>query len=437
MANTALDVFMNGKLAGRLSESAAGLWSFVYTIGADADSPTPPISLALPRRQNVYQGDRVRAVFCNLLPEGEIRLRLAQSLGISERNDFALLARLAGDCPGAISLRPALAGYREARAPRPLNEAELRNAMAILPIHPLLAEADGLRVTLPGEFDKLPVRYADGTVTLMLDGQLTTHILKPARPGLRESVMNEAYTSQLAAAFGLPVAACEIIHGQVAVLCVTRVDREGGDVVIASHMEDFCQVAGLNPHEKFSREGGLGLHDIARMLRDLSARPAADLRALVHWAVFSFLVGFGAGHAKQLALLYGVHAPRLAPFFGLWSTHVYPGMNYRMGFPIGGEDRPDWMTIGRWHEFAQQLGVRIAYIEDALRDAALGLPQLAAEVEERFQRRNGYAGVVRQIRALIDQRARQLLVSLQAESAKVRSVRRGVENQSGESSLAS
>ncbi len=419
MANTDLEVLMNGRLAGRLSESAAGLWSFVYAPSSDGSAGAPPISLALPRRQRVYQGDRVRAVFCNLLPEGEIRLRLAQSLGISERNDFALLARLAGDCPGALSLRAvSQGGAVEKRAPRRLDDAELRNAIAVLPMHPLLAEADGLRVTLPGEFDKLPVRYTDGAATLMLDGQLTTHILKPARPGLRESVMNEAYTHLLAAAFGLPVAPCEIIHGQVAVLCVTRVDRSGTDAVNALHMEDFCQIAGLNPHEKFAREGGLGLHDIARMLRDLSARPAADLRALVQWTVFSFLVGFGAGHAKQLALRYGEHAPRLAPFFGLWSTHVYPGMNYRMGFPIGGEDRPDWMTVGRWHEFARQIGVRGAYVIDVLRDAALTLPSLAAELEERFQRQNGYAAIVRQIRALIEQRARQLLVSLEAELSK-------------------
>lgn len=420
MANSDLEVLMNGRTVGRLNESAAGLWSFVYTPTDSAQAAEAPISLALPRRQTVYQGDRVRAVFCNLLPEGEIRVRLAQSLGISERNDFALLARLAGDCPGAMSLRAAPGASQEKRAPRKLDAAELRNAIAILPIHPLLAEADGLRVTLPGEFDKLPVRYADGEVTLMLDGQLTTHILKPARPGLRESVMNEAYTTQLASAFGLSMAPCEVVHGQVAVLCVTRVDRSGTDTVNALHMEDFCQIAGLNPHEKFAREGGLGLHDIARMLRDLSARPAADLRALVQWTIFSFLVGFGAGHAKQLALRYGAHAPRLAPFFGLWSTHVYPGMNYRMGFPIGGEDRPDWMTVGRWHEFARQIGVRGSYVIEQLRDAALTLPLLAAEVEERFQRQNGYAGIVRQIRALIDQRARQLLVSLEAELSKAR-----------------
>ena len=428
MANSDLEVLMNGRIAGRLSESAAGLWSFVYAPSDASARGAPPISLALPRRQRVYQGDRVRAVFCNLLPEGEIRLKLAQSLGISERNDFALLARLAGDCPGALSLRAASELALEKRAPRRLDAAELRNAVAILPMHPLLAEADGLRVTLPGEFDKLPVRYAEGAATLMLDGQLTTHILKPARPGLRESVMNEAYTAQLATAYGLPMAPCEIVHGQVAVLCVTRVDRHGSDTVNALHMEDFCQIAGLNPHEKFAREGGLGLHDIARMLRDLSAQPAADLRALVQWTVFSFLVGFGAGHAKQLALRYGVHAPRLAPFFGLWSTHVYPGMNYRMGFPIGGEDRPDWMTVGRWHEFARQIGVRGTYVIEVLRDAALTLPQLAAELEEPFQRHNGYADIVRQIRALIDQRARQVLVSLEAELSKERDPREGAED---------
>lgn len=418
MQYTQLDVHLAGRRVGRLSESPSGQWSFVYA-AAPAEPPPAPISLALPRHQNAYHGDRVRAVFANLLPEGEIRLRLTQSLGISERNDFALLARLAGDCAGALSLRAPDAPPPDGRPPRALNDAELRNAMAILPVHPLLAEADGLRVTLPGEFDKLPVRFADGQATLMLDGGLTTHILKPARPGLRESVVNEAYTSELAAAFGLPVARCEVIHGQVAVLCVTRVDRESdADGVRALPMEDFCQVAGLSPHQKFTREGGLGLPAIARILRDVSARPAADLRALIQWTIFCFLVGFGAAHCKQIALRHGPRAPRLAPFFGLWSTHVYPGMNYRMGFPVGGEDRPDWMTAGRWLEFGRQIGVRPVYVLESLRDAAASLPRLAADVEERFQKQNGYAAIVKQIRALIDQRARQVLVSIEAETAR-------------------
>ncbi|MBK6660484.1 MAG: HipA N-terminal domain-containing protein [Proteobacteria bacterium] len=80
MASSDLDVLLNGRVAGRLSESAAGLWSFAYSLRGAGQALEPPVSLALPRRQSVYQGDRVRAVFCNLPPEGEIRVRPAQSL---------------------------------------------------------------------------------------------------------------------------------------------------------------------------------------------------------------------------------------------------------------------------------------------------------------------------------------------------------------------
>ena len=219
----------------------------------------------------------------------------------------------------------------------------------------------------------------------------------------------------MAAAFGLPVAECKILHGQVAALCVTRVDRANDATNQTIHMEDFCQIEGIDAHEKYAREGGPKLLDIVRIIREYSAQPALDLRSLLRWSIFSFLIGFGAAHAKQIALLFGPTAPSLAPFFGLWSTHVYPGMNFRMGFPLGGEDRPDWLTAARWREFAGACGIRPSFVLSMLGDAAVRIPRLAAEIEEQFQRVNGHADIVRQIRALIDQRARQVLVSLEAE----------------------
>ena len=152
-----LEVLLHDQLVGHLVEGEGSDWSFVYTDRAHAARATPPVSLALPRRRQAHRGPQVRAVFTNLLPEGHIRHRLARSLGLSANNDFGLLARIAGDCHGALSVRRP--GVRSAGPParRPLNEDELRNAIAVLPVHPMLAEADGLSVTLAGEFDKLPV----------------------------------------------------------------------------------------------------------------------------------------------------------------------------------------------------------------------------------------------------------------------------------------
>jgi len=410
-----LEVWLGERRAGFLLE-AAGDWSFVYRDEAlSGPGMLPyPVALTLPRTRVAHHGPAVTAVFANLLPDGELRRRLAQSLGMSAANEFGLLGRVGGDCPGALRLN-APGQLPQPAGSRCLNEQELRNAMAVLPMHPLLAEADALSATLPGDFDKLPVGLEDGQVALCSGARLSTHILKPARPGLRESVFNEAFVMTLAAAAGLPVAECQIIHGQLAVLCVSRVDRRMDGATRALHMEDLCQVGGLLAGHKYEREGGLALHEVVRILRRYSCAPAQDIRHLMRWLLFSFLVGFGAGHAKQLALLYGPQGPRLAPFFGLWSTHVYNEMNHRLGFAVGGEDRPDWLTAARWVACAEAAGIRPAYLLDELRALAQTLPRLAAEQAEGFQRRNGFANVVRQIRVLIEQRARQALVALEAE----------------------
>jgi hypothetical protein len=84
---------------------------------------------------------------------------------------------------------------------------------------------------------------------------------------------------------------------------------------------------------------------------------------------------------------------------------------------IGGEDRPDWLLPARWRAAAQTAGIRSSYVLELLRDMAGSLPALAGSVAEDFQRRNGFATVIRDIRRLIEQRARQVIVALEAELA--------------------
>ncbi|MCB1746367.1 MAG: HipA domain-containing protein [Gammaproteobacteria bacterium] len=412
--STELEVRLGRQHCGHLVETAPRQWSFIYADDYRGNPDALPVSLALPRTRAVHGGATVHAVFSALLPDGSLRERLARSLGFSSGNDFALLGRVGHECHGALALAWPGETLRPMPSPRALDPAELRNAVAALLVNPLLAEADGLSKTLPGEFDKLPVRVADGEVSIVFGEESTTHVIKPARPGLRESVANEGFCMALAEAWGLPVAASEVLQGQLSLLAVRRVDRTP-DGSARLHMEDCCQALGIAPAYKYEREGGPRLADIARLLRRASVQPALDLRALVRWVVFGFLIGAGAGHARQLALLYGPRGPSLAPFFGLWSTHVYPEMSFRLGFRVGTEDRPDWLTAARWREAAVDLGVRPRYLLDELRAAAAALPGLALEVGEAFQKRYGYADIIRSIRRLVEQRARQSLVSLEAE----------------------
>ena len=52
--------------------------------------------------------NQCRGFFAGVLPEQAQREMIARNLGISERNDFALLERIGGECAGAVTFIPAL-----------------------------------------------------------------------------------------------------------------------------------------------------------------------------------------------------------------------------------------------------------------------------------------------------------------------------------------
>jgi serine/threonine-protein kinase HipA len=413
-----LEVAHNGEFIGHLVEEVGGDWAFVYAPDfVQSGSTSRLLSLNFPPRGSAYRGDDLAAVFRNLLPDGDIRRQLARRIGVSEGNDFSLLAAVAGDCPGALTLAPPGERRFTESEVRRLTEQDLRNVLAALPLHPLLIEVEGARFTLPGEHHKIAVRVVAEQIALTLGSTLSSHIVKPAKSGLRESVMNEGYCLELARELDLPAVEAAVRHGAVTVLLVARLDREqrNGEWR-AIHMEDFCQLYGVPPGQKYEREGGLGAVDCINIIKRYSAMPAVDMRSFLRWLMFCYLIGDGDAQAKQLAIRHLPDGPRLAPFFGLMSTHVYPTLNHQMAMSIGGEDRPDWITPSRWREFAGQAGIKGAYVLSLLRDLAERVPQTGALVAERFQRRHGFASVIRDIRGRIEQRARQVLVSLQAET---------------------
>lgn len=415
-----LAVSYDGEAMGHLVEEDTGGWAFVYGPEFLADrSPGRMLGLNFPPREPAYRGSELMAWFRNLLPGGAIRHQLSQRLGVSAGNDFGLLGALGGDCPGAIALTPPVDQVRpRARTVRLFSEQELRHVVAALSNQPLLADVEGARFCLPGERQKFPVRVDKDKLGVALGDILSSHIVKPGRADLRESVMNEAFCLELARASGLETVDARVRHGAVTVLLIERIDRASRDNTwSAVHMEDLCQLRGVPPESHFEREGGLAFSDCVDAIRRYSCLPAIDVRTLLRWVMLCYFIGDGAAHAKQLAVMHYEGGPRLAPLFGLMSTHVYPEMSARLAMRIGGEDRPDWLLPGRWRAAARNAGIRPAYVLELLRDMAIELPLLASTVAEDFQRRNGFAAIVRDIRRLIEQRARQVIVALEAELA--------------------
>ena len=101
-----LTVYLNGERIGALDEDDSGLLEFRYAPEWTARSDAIPLSRSLPLRAEPFRGKHARPFFAGILPDDSPRQQVAAILGISERNDFAMLEQISGECAGAVSLLP-------------------------------------------------------------------------------------------------------------------------------------------------------------------------------------------------------------------------------------------------------------------------------------------------------------------------------------------
>jgi serine/threonine-protein kinase HipA len=406
-----LVVWMGPNPVGTLLDDRAGRLSFRYRPAYLAGPAPEPLSLSLPLRDDGFDDGESRPYFANVLPDGGLREAVARRLGISPRNDFALLAAVGGECAGAVSLLPpGVAPGVEGRY-EPLDDAELDRLVGELPRRPLLAGERGIRLSLAGAQSKLPLRFADGRFFLARGGLATTHILKPAIPQLEDTVRNEGFCMALAGRAGLPVPRSWIHRGRDLAYVVERFDRriDPDGTVARDHAEDFCQATGRLPERKYQAEGGPGFAECFALLQDHSAHPAPDRHALLRLVVLNALIHNADAHAKNLSLLHTGGAVRLAPFYDLLSTGVYEEVGEKMAMSIGGEKRPDALLRRHWERFADEVHVGRRLVLDTVGQMAAGLPALAAALAAEQAQAFGPSAIVTRIASGVTARSRVAL----------------------------
>ncbi|HYL78229.1 MAG TPA: type II toxin-antitoxin system HipA family toxin [Bryobacteraceae bacterium] len=349
MART-LDVYLRDDLAGRLTQDDGGQMRFEYVEGWLNKSGATPLSQSLPLRKERFTRKECGGFFAGILPEESKREIIAANLGISARNDFAMLEQIGGECAGAVTFLPAGQPLPERNySYRKLSAHQLAAILKELPKRPLLAGDEGIRLSLAGAQDKVALRIEGDEMSLPLGGAPSTHILKPDLERFPGVVFNEALCMKLAAAAGLPTAKVETkaIEG-VDYLLVERYDRThrqtpGGERVLERlHQEDFCQAHGIVSEMKYQKEGGPSLQQCFALLREVSSAPVIDLGHLLDAVIFNYLIGNNDAHGKNFSLLYhgaGMESQqiRLAPLYDLVSTVYYPELSRNMAMKIGGE----------------------------------------------------------------------------------------------------
>lgn len=369
------------------------------------------LSCSLPLQTEPFDDHKTRPFFAGLLPEGQMRRLIAQQFQVSGQNDFALLDHIGGECAGAVTF---LEPGQSLRLPAAgdeiewLSDEEVVAILDELPRRPMLAGKDGLRLSLAGAQDKLPVVVEGNRIGLPRNGTPSSHILKPAIHAVEDSVTNEGFCLALAEAMQLKPARSRI-HSvrNRPFLLVERYDRthDAAGRLQRLHQEDFCQALGVVPEMKYQNEGGPDLAQCFELVRRATRPSAPQVLRLLDYVVFNALIGNHDAHAKNFSLLYAGKAPVLAPFYDTLSTAVYPSLTPKMAMKLGSKVKFSEVQARHWDQFAQEAGLSVAQARKRILQLAKQLPLTARKIQSAPD--SGFAGhpLVEQIITLIEQRA--------------------------------
>lgn len=397
-----LYVYIRSDCVGNLFQDEGGQIFFTYENEWLESSGAFPLSCSLPLRKEPFSQKECRGFFAGLLPEESVRLDLSRLLGISARNDYALLKEIGGECAGAISFLP------EGNLPetlkysyRLLDENSFYDLLKALPTRPFLADEPDLRLSLAGAQTKMAL-YVDkqGHFYLPLGGAPSTHILKPASSRFSNLVDNEFLCLYLARALDIPSAEAE--RGRIKdqdYLLIKRYDRyqeEGSSYPIRRHQEDFCQALGVTPERKYQNEGGPSLKETFSLVRSTSSLPAVDLQNILKIVILNILIGNHDAHGKNFSLLYTGSGRalrrRLAPAYDLLSTVYYPELTPKMAMKIGNRYESLKINSEDLKKFSEETGLSFPAVKK----------QFVTMSKEVFKILKGIEGSYPEMKELID-----------------------------------
>lgn len=412
--NRILDVYLHETFVGNLWQQNLGSLQFQYD-KTYLVTPSPlAVSLSLPLQSTLHEGQNVRAFFSGLLPDDIARHKIARYLGISEKNSFALLEAIGGECAGALALYPA---GQTPLLPKDndverLDDKALHEILDLLKQRPLMAGNDNVRLSLAGAQDKIAVSLVDGAIALVRGATPTTHILKPMIGDIKDSVQNELFCLRLANLLKIKTPHADIRWvGETPYYLIERYDRyltpEGN--LKRLHQEDFCQALGVLPEFKYEREGGPTIAQSLTLLQNYSGRPAADRLAFLQRVIFNYLIGNSDAHGKNFSFLYTSKQPILAPAYDLLCTAIYPQLTSKMAMKIGGQYDPMSVFLRYWHCLVPDTAAAKKALNKELIKMARECVNQAEILKKDFQQQGVISSVFEEIVTVIKIRATMIL----------------------------
>jgi len=320
-----LEVQLYGVSIGTLTHLPGDRSLFAFNDDYVADENRPILSLNFKDELGELITDfkpvqtRVMPFFSNLLPEGPMREYLATRAEVKSAREFFLLWALGMDLPGAVTLMPA-----DGEAWPQIDDEQDHHTQQE-------TSENVLRFSLAGVQLKFSaIAKARGGLTIPARGIGGSWIVKLPSTQFQGVPENEFSMMTLAQQIGMDVPTVKLIDvdeienlpeemstvkGRA--LAIQRFDRlDDGQAV---HIEDFAQVFGVYPADKYKKASA---RNIAQVISGEGGD--VDVVEFIKRLTFNTLIGNGDMHLKNWSLIYADRQnAALAPAYDFVSTIPY------------------------------------------------------------------------------------------------------------------
>tara|TARA_R110000823_G_scaffold117070_4_gene240368 strand:- start:3415 stop:4644 length:1230 start_codon:yes stop_codon:yes gene_type:complete len=259
--------------------------------------------------------------FSNLLPEETMRHYLAERAGVNPAREFFLLWVLGQDLAGAITVEPA---DGEALPPNVHQGIDDETEIEL----PMRFSLAGVQLKFSA------VQQANGGLTIPATGKGGSWIVKLPSSRFDAVPENEYSMMELARMLGMDVPETQLLPiNQIAnipdgigkfgdafknaqAFVIKRFDRAGDQAV---HIEDFAQVFGVYPQDKYKKAS---MRNIAQVI-GIEGQDE-DIAEFTRRLVFNTLIGNADMHLKNWSVIYkDKRAASIAPAYDFVSTIPY------------------------------------------------------------------------------------------------------------------
>jgi serine/threonine-protein kinase HipA len=400
-----LSILLHGNEIGTLTSLAGDRSIFSFNQAYIDDEARPTLSLSFQDEAGALITDirptqtRVTPFLANLLPEGPMRDYLAKRARVNPQREFFLLRVLGQDLPGAIVVRPA----DGENPPSALIGGDAIDKDADDKAGPLRFSLAGVQLKFSA------IMEASGGLTIPAKGSGGAWIVKLPSSKYDNVPENEYAMMSLARDIGMDIPQMKLVPidqirglpkdvgalGKTAFV-IKRFDRSDEGAV---HTEDFAQVFGVYPDQKYENAS---YRNIAEVL--WAETGEAGIAEFIRRVVFNSLIGNADMHLKNWSLIYPDRkTAALAPGYDFVSTLVY--------LPDDGMA----LNYARSKKFSDFSKDELSYLAAKARLPAKLVLDTAMETVERFnglwQARKAQLGLAKKALAVIDAHIRTVPLS--------------------------